>query len=576
MLSPVGVPCLAKQALFLVCQHECDVRIRMDPVNVDTLELVRLISTTRTTAKLFGGLGLGRGLNPYNSVHGSLLSDALLLSERAPETLSTLLVAKVCAGASVNPAFGRYIAPDDMRSMIASNCDRARPFVTLSNVGHYIRTASARTRPEDAEMLIYSATAALRQIGGIATLTPSELCSELTWRVLLTDISECVTTGPAAADLLLCARASEQVAVDAGDAIGVAASVARNLRRFEDLEISTIYEALNVVEASAVLLFVAPFLKPQQPPRESILAEMWDASKVYMLDRGIWTVSDFDHLLALRICDPYEVLQASITVDVPMSWMMDRARDVIRDPVTGELTDARIFSLRWPILGIWGPVGMPIRTLFTMFGSDSIAVIASAPDFVDVVEATLTDLFRTLSDWDEHELYSCLAARAAASLCRIAKIRGRRYGAGDVKDAFKLTPVGRAACGLGDVDAFGLVSDIDRRGMGLSDVCDLCKRIDARQHAVSQLIQLGSKFGTSGHCQGFAGQVCVSGSCGRLHHQVQCRYRRSMPRDLIEECSRSNCAASAGSCVRAVCRALTCLERESGGKNLRVGTTSAP
>ena len=487
---------LAKHAFFLVCERECELRMRSNLGNFDETTLTRLVSATKATAIKFGGYGLRRGVNPLNTVHGALLSEALVMTSREPEALSSIVAAHIRAGALVDPSFGMFIDPDDMSRLVSLAPIRARPYATVRNVGLYVRKALLHLNDFMAQELMYSAVAALRRAGAIALSSPTELFHALGKFALCTDISECVTDEASAKELLQVSRESglfEHIPLPIS--ANIASSIERNLRLFDSIKITTIYETLSVEDASLVMVYVRLKLRKQDLPSPSILSVMRDIDKLILLEQGVWEVFTFADVLKLQFHDVFRILEAALSVDVPISWMLENARYALYPP----FHVARLPMLRWPLRSAWGVSGVPIEAMFQMFGNDAMRVICELPDTVDMTP-TLLSTFQALSDgmrifpgYDHHG-----AIKTAGALFRHAQISGHQFGAGDVKDAIKRTKLGtivsRKCRGL-DIVSLIHPNELESGAVSLADVCDMHRLVYARHQAVSKLVSFGAKFG---------------------------------------------------------------------------------
>lgn len=486
----------AKRAIFLVCEHECELRMRSNQGNFDEITITRLVSATKSTATKFGGYGLRRGVNPLNTVHGALLSEALVMTSREPEALSSMIAAHIRAGAHVDPSFGMFIDPDDMSRLVSLNPVRARPFATIRNVGLYVRKALLHLNAFMAEELMYSAVATLRRAGAIAGSSPTELFHALGKFALCTDISECVIDEGSALELLQVSRSSglfDFIPLHLSSA-NIASSIARNLRLFDSIKVTTIYETLSVEDASLVMVWVRLQLRKQDLPSTSILSVMRDIDKIVLLEQGVWEVSTFADVLKLQFHDVFRILEASLSVDVPMAWMLENARYALNPP----FHTARLPMLRWPLRSAWGVSGVPIKVMFQMFGSDTMRVICELPDAIDMTP-TLLSTFRALSDGmrtlPEQDCHG--AIKTAVSLFRHAKISGHRFGAGDVKDAIKRTKLGKLVsrkCRRLDIVSLIHANELEGGAVSLADVCDLHRLVYARHQAIAKLTSIGAKF----------------------------------------------------------------------------------
>lgn len=497
------VPGKGLDAMICVCQHELHRRTSMQDAILEDVDLTSLVSSTSATARQFGGFGLVRGLNPTGTATGSTLVDALYLKRSDPEALSRLVAARIAGGAPLHPSMGRYVSPESMAVVVSYDRDLAMPFISVRNVGAHMRYRyKLCPHPHVRRRYLDSAVEFLRECGKLSASSPSELCVELIPDVMMTDISDCINDVDAAIDLMKCARATGWLSADRSvwsEVHRVALSIGSNLRRVVNLTVPTVYEHVDS-EAAASMLLSMSNLQPQEVPGEDVLRRMSDMSKEMLVQRGVWHMRTFDDVLALGIRDQCTTLFAANGVIVPRDWLMERARDVIRAPLFPgleanhalPLDNDRVHALRWPLLGAWGIEGVPVHDVIEMFGDDTAGVVHIIPECVDVSGMTLTDLFRAFS-----ELVATDAGlvRAGSAIFDRVNQKELKFPGADVRDAFKGTKVGRVLVRRDSVDVMSVVTEADAHTFGISDVCDICKRIGSRVRAMAKLAAAGATFG---------------------------------------------------------------------------------
>lgn len=498
--SPGKMSSLAQRALAAVCEYDIDRRKHLRPGVFGDKDLVRLVSTQRSTARKFGGYALSRGFNASVTLEGIVASQALVLAQRDPCTLSSSIVAHVKAGAALEARAGAFIDPDGMHALAISHPEAARKFATVDNAAQFVRRthASSASDPQQQEICLFAAVAAIRASGSLASSSPRALCEAFGPRVLRADIAVCVRDVHAATELFVCA--AEHRDSWAETMWGFADDVARNLRNVRGLDVETLYQSPVEDEDAGFLLWcIVRHLEPQPLPSKSVLERVSDTDKVMLVDNRVWRAESFDDILAMEFTDPHRVILAASGVDIPKTWFVAHAKTASRTRATGRVVPRRVAALRWPILGIWGIAGIPLQEACQIFGEIVAEVIRIAPDIIDIAHQTLRDTFQMLA---EHEHLSPegqpeLPTMLATGMCHFAQTRGTLFRSADVRDACKRTNVGRALVRAGKVNMIRLVHPSEATFVSLSDVQDFCKTVAMRKAAVLWLMENGASFGVA-------------------------------------------------------------------------------
>lgn len=485
--------CLATEALSLVCQRECSLRMQLTGGLIEDKDFACLVSVSKHTWQRFGGYGLWRGLDPHRSISGSLLVSSLIFSQKQPEALSSTIVSHIRAGAPVDPFFGRFVSPDDYNVLITQSTATARRYATIPNVAYF---ANRSTHPDaDPDVALHCGVSVLRRAGVIESSSPSELSSAFGARVIMADISLCVHDEASAVELLTVARAYGADLVLQG--LSVASAITRNLRNYKDISITTLYDTLSPQAAFVMMGAMAQHFRPQPVPRESVLKQMHDFDKVSLVKREVWTVTAFDDLLSMHFLDPLNVIRAAEQVAIPKAWLLANASKTLYQCAfdDAQIRLQRASTMKAAVRRTWGG-GAPFEDVHQMFGSKTLQAVSDIPDIVDLETRSLFSVVESLSAfWAPQD--SEMVKSAAHSLVLAAQFSGKQFRFSDVRDAVRKTRIGaflRRSCSV-TVDFASLVCDEDASTMGLAGVCDIQQRIRPRQKAIAGLVSRGVRFG---------------------------------------------------------------------------------